>query len=609
MTTMHFALILSLFLHSVVPAPEPSRPASDFNMRHLGYTLSTLKYYQMGVDIDVKGITRNIQMLSGLINNTRTLFNMDKFYQVNNRAICDLRQKVDATWQLGTPLSGGLRDGQDDDNEPLRTARNPMAAFQWGLAIAGAIGGLYKNYQLRQLKKQIRKQETQLNSLTKMVSDHDSRLSEHGEKLGALERWVNLTTEQIFTLDQSLQTQTFIDGHIREIASQAADAAIIVEGLLSGRLSHRAIQPEAMTTMLQAMSSEAAAAGHTLLVKTSGEAFQSKASYLATKTGFFAILHLPMATTEDLMDLWLFIAVPLQISLTRHMTVHPGFDVIAMSQDKSFFKTMTLADLTVCDKRGLYHFCAAANLHTKVSIARTYQGQRNDQLCALFIYEGQFDKVRTACSFHLDKPTDQGFVLSGTEVVFVSTSTQQGTSKCPNRIESTFQVSGVTAVSVPVGCTVRTDFFSATGTSDENQDEVIRRQSKWPTALPPPWADLNLALLDVLESEGATDVPVDAAKLRLYLDEATIHRRATKSHIALWSMVGIIFMLGAGLIFWAWRVKEVLRRKMRSLLMQGMERVFAALEDLGLPRAAAALRAKIQPLLAAPPATAAPDEE
>ena len=136
MSALHFTLLLCLLIHSAVPAPEPSRPASDFNMRHLGYTLSTLKYYQMGVDIDVKGITRNIQLLSGLINDTRTLFNMDKFYQVNNRAICDLRQKVDATWQLGTPLSGGLRDGQDDD-ESLRTARNPMAAFQGALPSPG----------------------------------------------------------------------------------------------------------------------------------------------------------------------------------------------------------------------------------------------------------------------------------------------------------------------------------------------------------------------------------------------------------------------------------------------------------------------------------------
>ena len=600
----------SLPLSTSALVVEPHQ-ASDFNMRHLGYTLSTLKYYQLGVNIDISVISDNLDKVEKIINATylkskeafqsmswsakqhhgKTIDPENMFmYTQNLMETTAIRSKLAATFALGSPIGGGPRDPIED---LTRKARNPLKILSAGISVVGVLNGLYKTYQLRAIKKQMQAQGRAINDLSLLVSDNQARLGEHGVRLTDLEAWA--ATSQWF-MNHALD-QHHIEAFIRAIHAQADDAAHILDSLLTGRLSHRAVLPEAMGAIMTQMRNEAASVGNTLLVKTSGEAFQSRASYLPTEKGFFALLHLPMATTEDLMDLWVFIGVPIEISPTRHMTVHPGLDVVAVSQDKSFYRAMTLADLTLCDKRGPYHFCgSASNMNTQTSITSLYQGQVNDQLCVLFIFMGKFEQVKSACRFHVDKPSEQGFILSGTEVVFVSTSPRQGIARCPSQIETTFQVAGITSVTVPVGCTASTDYFIATGTEDPTQDGNIRRASRWPSALPPIWAELDISLLEVLEAEGVTNTPAELGDLKLFLDDAKTHRIAKSSHVGLWCMFLLLLAAGAAGLYWTWRKKEQLRRKMRSLLVQGIDRVFRAMEAGDHQLDAEGLRHEVQPL-------------
>ena len=603
---LKLGLILSSLLLS---APTVTRAAalvvethqmSDFNMRHLGYTLSTLKYYQLGVNIDLTVIYRNLDLVVSIVNATY-LKGIAKYgpltraeelhdsYFINQNAMeaAAIHEKITATWALGSPVGVGPRVPHDDS---YRTKRNPLLFLKAGVSVVGVLNGLYKTYQLRAIKKQMQAQGRTINNLALMVAEHQTRLGKQGVRLDKLESWAAEAEKRILTMHD----QHHIEAYFRLVRAQADDAAHIMDLLLTGRLSHRAVLPEAMDTIMTQMSREAESVGNTLLVKSSGEAFQSRASYLPTDEGFFGLLHLPMATNEDLMDLWVFIGVPLQMSPTRHMTIHPGLDVVAVSQDKSFYRAMSLADLTLCDKRGPYHFCgAASNMNTQTSVTSLYQGQINDQLCVLFIYEGKFEHVRSACRFHVDKPSEQGFILSGTEVVFVSTAPRQGVAKCPSQIETTFQVAGITSVTVPVGCTASTDYFHATGTEDPTQDGNIRRASRWPAALPPIWADLDLDLLDLLDADGISNTPTDLDDLKIFLDDAKTHRWARSSHVALWSTVILLLAAGLAGLLWLWRQKNRLQRKMRALMIQGIDRVFRAMDALGIP-ADPALRAEFQ---------------
>ena len=358
-----------------------------------------------------------------------------------------------------------------------------------------------------------------------------------------------------------------------------------------------------MDKLLTDMHAGAALSAHTLLVRTPGEAFQSRASVIPTRTGFFAVLHVPIAKSTDIMDLWVLVKVPFAVSPTLHMTIDTEYQAIAVASDAKTFKPMTLADLTVCDKRGAFHFCADGNIHVRQEIVQAYDGTPNDQLCVFFLYESRYENIRRACRFTLAPPRDQGFLLSGTEAVFVAAKPQQGELLCPGGVSRTFQLQGIVALQVPDKCVARTDFFSVTGVAETTT--IAKRGLTWPSSLPPLWADLDLSLLEELKAEGSAPPPTDTADLRLFLEDARSHRMSHLSRSLLWASLSLLSLLSSLAAVWIWRNKRLVQRRMRALLVQGVDRLLDAVAARGGVQDADQLRELLRQADTAPPLAAA----
>ena len=51
-------------------ALKAERPAQDFNMKHAGFTATTVVHFQLGVDINLQAIFTNLDSLETVINRT-----------------------------------------------------------------------------------------------------------------------------------------------------------------------------------------------------------------------------------------------------------------------------------------------------------------------------------------------------------------------------------------------------------------------------------------------------------------------------------------------------------------------------------------------------------
>jgi hypothetical protein len=345
--------------------------------------------------------------------------------------------------------------------------------------------------------------------------------------------------------------------------------------LLAGRLSHKAIRPDAMNGLLIEMATSATISDHTLLVRTPGEAFQAKSSFIATSRGYFVFLHVPMAKKGEIMDLWHLVGTPIAVSPHRHMTVHTPYDVLAVSSDKASFRSMTMSELTVCDKRAEYHFCPAGNIHSKAAILNTYEGGLDDQLCTLFVFEANYRNIKTACRFQLAKPTNQGFLISGSRAVFVGATPQQGTLTCTGKITTNFEIEGITEIAVPDGCRAETPYFTVTGTSEPSM-ATVERTYRWPSGMAPLWEGIDLTLLKEVEDAGTKDIPVEVNELRLFLTETKDHHSAWIQRLGLGCAILIVAAAGIWATVWTWRNKNKLQRKMRALLVHGTDKLLDA---------------------------------
>jgi hypothetical protein len=574
-------LLFLLLLLTLRYSDASTDTTADFHLSHLGYTATTIRHFQLGVNLDLSQIAKNVDLLDKLLAGTPSPDGVystkdgENYAYGNRRTLNDLNTTLQATWTVGNPINGGTREGEAD-----RSKRSPV---QIASATFGAATGLYKIWQLRKMKKKMLALEGKVADLTMMAQDHEVTLGIIGGRLTNLETWAASIERRVQDNDEATRVQFYVEQHFTEVARQVDEAAQIMDLLLAGQLSHLAIKPTAMNDILRKMSTSATADGHTLLVRTAAEAFQARCSFLPTDTGVFAILHVPMAKTGEVMDLWHLVGTPIAISPVLHMTVHTDFNVIAMSEDKAAFRTMTMAELTVCDKRAAYHYCRAGNIHTKSNILKTYNGEVDDRLCAYFVFEARYAQIRTACRFHVAKPTNQGFLLSGNKAVFVGATPQQGTTKCPGQVTGNFIVDGITTIKVAEGCVAETDYFSVTGEA-EPDTATAERTLSWPTSNEPLWRGIDLAMLTELVNGSDSAFPSEFEGLKRFLDASETHRAAKLNRIALWTCLAAMLLGVAGATAWTWRNKVRLQRKMRALLVHGTERLLDAAAAAGRHR-------------------------
>lgn len=520
--------------------PDP-KPAAHFNLRYKGTTISTLGYYQVGVYISTRTTLHNIDLLDKLINSTeKVLLGMSwknsEIVWAWRRTSKRLRLTLQTTIDLGEQIEGARRTreatqeayggatfnkyahaGAHTEGFEEERHRRFVPLVGLGIKLAGTLFGLYKTAQLHQMKREMEEQGARIDDLYRIVEDHTTTLGRHALQIQGLEEWARKTEERLWEMQWANIAQAMVGGFIEEIEAQVAQIGVTMDLLISQQLSHRALQPGAMRTLLSAISEEVQKTGYELLVGNQAEAFQSRASFMMTEDGFMGMLHLPLAKKGDLMNLYEYVPIPIPLADGHHMTVHPRMGVIAVSEDSQSFRAMSLADLTTCDLMGDLHLCSNANLRTNKEVTEAYDGQADDQLCILFLFSEQYEHIRTACQFHIDAPTDHGYQLSGTDFVFAGPEVHQGVVQCEGRTDQTFQVAGVTQVRVAPGCTAVTKYFTATGAAS-GPLATAKRAFDWPHSMADLTGEVDLTLLSQLEhNRSRDDIPTETHLLAHFL--------------------------------------------------------------------------------------------
>ena len=581
-----------------------SRAAAHFNMRFRGTTISTLGRFQLAVYIDLETLKSNLVTLLAVITRGEKLAPPgDDVKMANRRTLGRLQYQLAVTRSLGTtsqllPMDGRKKreagnfteeeDFNVEDDPNGRGKRQIVEGALMGVKVVSTLWGLYQQYKLVKMRQTMEAQKQDISDLYLIADNHQSALSNHTLTINSMAAWAEKTDKRLGLYSDSAKWQALVEHYMTTCAAQISDAGLVMDLLNRQQLSHKALVKGSLDGLLARIRQEAATEGYQLLVSNAAEALQCQASYTATDRGYMAILHLPLAKFGDTMDIFQYISVPIPVTPDRHMTIHPKMEAVAVSRDKKYFRPMSLGELTMCDKLGSLHLCDNANLQTRHRAASDYQGQRNEQLCTWFIYDGQYDNIRKACKFHLERPTAQGFALSATEFVFVGVEPHQGTITCSgsNQISNSFPVNGITAVTVAPGCSAETPYFRATG-GDPSMQEAARRALTWPNTLPVIWEAIDISLLNELEKEGTTPLPQELGALEDVLTRIKISRQARQASSSLgyvgWSLKILltIGLVAAGVFIWY--VRRTILRKMRLLMVQGMGKVLDGVEKLGVP--------------------------
>ena len=222
---------------------------------------------------------------------------------------------------------------------------------------------------------------------------------------------------------------------------------------LDNRFPTGLVTPDNMQNLLQTMAERAASAGYTIMVDTIDQALRLPTSYAHTDTGFEILLHLPMS--QDLLSLQLYRLrqVPEPMSNGQYITFHPEKDVLAVSTDRRFFTTMSLAELTLCQNLGRLKWCDQGTaLRKSASMSGTDTNE-----CMMHLFNGDSAKVATSCPTKISGPATRVESIGPSTFLTSSVRSQSVSIICPGKMDSFLTVDQVTQVTLAPGCRTETE--------------------------------------------------------------------------------------------------------------------------------------------------------
>ena len=465
--TLALFLSLSLLGHAGPVGEDPPAPLPHVFFRDIGATITTRGTAHLVAEVDIFGLLTHIQTTSDQLTAFQTWH-----YQVG-RATPWVPRKLEQLHHLDSQVTSLLHIG--DGNAPRLQKRFLAEIF----GITGTIFGIWNTIQLESIKSEVQKQGNAISSLFHEVQDQQTRLHDHATAINGLKTAV---AQMVETQKKSYEEHTinsiFTDA-ISSLTTHVMELTQIVDALLHKQFSVAIIKPGEFGKIIMKIRNRAEAQGYNLLTRTDAEAYQCDASFLVTGTGITAFLHLPLAKKSDHLTIFEYLPVPVAAGDHHHITVVPDHPIIAITEDRQGFITMSLPDLQRCQRLGSLYLCDHANIKAKVSLTTGFDEEKDATLCIYFLWTQDFEKVKKACTTHIHARRNFGLAISGNQYVFVSAEPHQGTLTCHGRKQTQFSAYDISVVEVPAGCVAETGYYKATGAIDLDAQAPVH-SFQWP---------------------------------------------------------------------------------------------------------------------------------
>ena len=329
-----------------------------------------------------------------------------------------------------------------------------QAAFGGGLLFGGIIGSLFTGFGLKTLTSVIeRKQDV----LATQIEEHEMLIHRSLDDIVKLNTTLahvisevrsQVETRRLLNDDfMSLYSAWFITEDLRDIQTT-------IDGLIAahhGHFSHELVKADALQRSVNELRSKALHKGRELAIQTYADCFGLPTSYLydtENKT-IHLVLHLPMYSISNNLELYTYVPTP--VIWQNGSTDTPFVEItseeshIAISSDRTMYRTFTTDQLEDCMKLSDTHFCQDLAV---------FKIQRPSCLLGLFLE--RIDQVREHCNIHTHIASSKVVRLNESTYAIMSPYEDNMSISCQGNDRQSKVFKGTTFVDLEPGCTVNT---------------------------------------------------------------------------------------------------------------------------------------------------------
>ena len=377
------------------------------------------------------------------------------------------------------------RDTYDHSDESTTTyvemtkllSRHKRFLLAAGVAIGilGTFMGIYSQYQITELQKQIANSEHKHNMLVQITDRHEVMLQK-----------ITKNMETFLELIKAMQEYNpgLIYAHLNEHMEGFLDRIRVIEGAVQ-QLQHRRLSTDLLTSdqlqiLHEAVLNVATREGYEALPEKIGDYFQVEVSYVRKNTDVDIIIHVPCITPNSLLTIYKYVSFPFplpksrrrtDISIAETLTAHslslteamglfdnsttyiPHTDALYVTQDQSMiaigrdhrFRMTSQADLVSCIQRNHVYLCDK------------HQVVRTDLLstCLGSLYLRDAEGVRTHCRFEVRPMTETVYQLNNLDHLVFSPKSLTAQMTCRNGSLYPVFLNKASRITVPPGCQLK----------------------------------------------------------------------------------------------------------------------------------------------------------
>lgn len=335
-------------------------------------------------------------------------------------------------------------------------------------AIAGTtIYGMLEDSKLQHLAAAINNIDTRQRAMVHLIDDMSEDVRVNRKSISLLAGYTrnvikNLKTTQ--TIQDSLISNGYAQSLLRNVRSNLELYVRVTEAASNHRLAVGLVSHKAAKEAIEAIKSMALKKNLTPVIVDPHHFNQLPTSFVFTSVGLQLVVHVPLMSASQTMDLFSYTSFPVQVGNKLAMAIRPEKTLLALSSDRTVFKELSKEDLGLCFNMKQIFICTNVHIVSKAS----------HPSCLYALYFSQSQAIRTNCRLQIS-PLRDIVVPAGTPNQFMAFTVNPRTFSIHCTHNNTqidgVQLKKIQMITVPDGCEVTLPNYVLT-----HQAEIFYKQ-------------------------------------------------------------------------------------------------------------------------------------
>jgi hypothetical protein len=382
-----------------------------------------------------------------------------------------------------------------------RHSRQVVELIGLAATVVSAISSVYTTRQLESIQSEVKAHDQELEAIVFHLQDEVRRHNRTRQKVQDIGRELAKTAAKLDEVDKAASRGRLLESMVLVHTAKTTRIKGHLQAALAGQFPIGLVETEELEKALATIQQEAETKDYSMVVTKLAQVLELRTSYIYSSDGLSVVIHVPLASATDHLQLQRLEQVPQPLQGEVHGIFQPTNNILAISKDNADYRILSTGDLAPCTKLGMRYWCDTASVTLKTAALTGKDGAE----CLVHLFLRDQDKIQHACPISLTTAKTSVTPLTNSEFLTSAARDSVCTVTCGQDPVTHQAAEAISTITLKPGCRGKTTAWEVVSRYDYSTETKPSGYS-WPK-------DLH-NLLDALKPDG----PLDLSPLHELID-------------------------------------------------------------------------------------------